>query len=123
MMMEVPASEAAAPDEEGDLARKRTFRRRSVLWPAKLRCGKHEFAAQVWNVSLGGAKLRIDIPLKEGTDISILIPAKGVEIPAEIVWQSGELLGIYFSIDSDRIKAMFDHSAFIMGLEDIDEGI
>ena len=107
-----------APDDES--AKKRSFRRRSVLWPAKIRVGRHEFAAQVWNVSLGGAKIRVDVPLKEGTEAAVLIPAKGVEIPAEIVWQSGELLGVYFTIDAERIKAMFDHSAFIMGLEEVD---
>ena len=113
---------AEAEKESGEDGHQRQFRRRSVLWPAKLRVGNHEFTAQVWNVSLGGAKLRVDLPIKEGTATAILIPAKGIEIPAEVVWQSGELLGVFFSFDAERVKDIFENSATVLGLDAPDSG-
>ncbi len=113
----LPEDKTDDESEQGSDRGSRLYRRRSILWPAKLWVGKHEFQAQLWNVSLGGAKVRVDIPLKEGACADIQIPAKNIELPTEVVWQSGELLGVKFQLAPERIKDIFDGAAIILGLD------
>ena len=111
------ATENTMPPTEDDGESNREFPRRSVLWPGKIRIGRHEFPCQVWNVSLGGAKVRVDLPLKEGTDLTLVIPARSIEMPARIAWQSGDLLGIVFIIPSEHIRKIFGESVRMLGLD------
>jgi len=99
----------------------RRYRRRSILWPAKIRVGRHEFQAQLWNVSLGGAKVRLDIPLKEGTEAAVLIPAKGIELAAQVVWHTGDVMGVLFLQSPEKVKEIFEDSAITLGLEATDD--
>jgi hypothetical protein len=89
---------------------------RSVLWPAKVYVGLHEFSCQISNFSLGGAKVRMDLPLKEGTSVILSIPNRG-DIPSTIAWVSNGALGIEFSVSINTIREMFKDRLGILGLE------
>ena len=115
----------AASDSTDD--NKRKYSRRSVLWPAKLEVRSvlwpakvfvnlHEFSCQVSNFSLGGARLRIDLPLKEGTNVILSLPERG-EIPATVVWVEGGLMGLEFNAEIDKIREMFADRLTILGLD------
>ncbi len=93
----------------------RRFKRRSVLWPAKLHIGKHELSCQIWNLSLGGARVRVDLPLQEGVKIILVLKDRG-EIPATVAWAKGELLGVAFDIGPEAIKRMFKDRLHVLGL-------
>jgi hypothetical protein len=82
---------ARLADEEG----RRSYLRRSVLWPGTLICGKAQFACTVLNMSLGGAK----VALSEARDCSGIVTLLGDRfegLPATVVWQRGRLVGLQF---------------------------
>ena len=94
----------------------RDFRRRSVLWPAKIIIGKHELSCQVWNLSLGGARVRIDLPIQEGTDVTLSVTGRG-ELAATVAWTREGSLGLDFRVGPDVIKRMFADRLHILGLD------
>ncbi len=93
----------------------RVHPRRSVLWPAKIKVGSHEFACQLWNLSLGGARLRFDLPLEEGTVVTLMMPGRG-DIRGRIIWHQGEATGLAFDTPPQTIKAMFADRLHVLGL-------
>ncbi len=97
---------------EGD---RRDISRRAVLWPAKVYIGKHEFNSQIRNFSLGGLKLKLDLPLKEGTLIGVKIPKRNITLKAEISWQDGDYMGLSFHENDALIEDIFGERATNMG--------
>ncbi|WP_417449055.1 PilZ domain-containing protein [Kordiimonas sp.] len=95
----------------------RRHRRRSVLWPARLTVGKTTVSCQIWNLSLGGARLRVDLPLKEGSEITISVSDRG-GIPARVAWTQGDSLGVSFDVEEDFVRKMFADRLHILGLEE-----
>lgn len=95
---------------------RRSTRRRSVLWPAKLIVGRHEFACQIWNLSLGGARVRIDLPLKDGAAVSLKTPSRE-PLDAFIVWGEGDSLGLQFVDDPEKVRDHFIDRLHVLGLE------
>ena len=110
------AQEKPAPLQGSD---NRRHRRRSVLWPAKLTVGKHTVSCQIWNLSLGGARVRVDLPLKEGSEIILTVSDRG-DIPANVAWTQGESLGVRFDVSEEVIRKMFADRLHVLGLDDDD---
>ncbi|MFC3053721.1 PilZ domain-containing protein [Kordiimonas pumila] len=94
----------------------RHYKRRSVLWPARLIVGKHIIACQIWNLSLGGARIRVDLPLKEGTALVLSVIGRG-DIQARVVWVEDEATGLAFDTPADKVKVMFSDRLHILGLD------
>jgi|GEM_PF-534064 len=116
---ETVKKKAPAAKPKADDADSRRFKRRSVLWPAKIRVGKHELSCQIWNLSLGGARVRVDLPLQDGVEIELILTGRG-EIPATVAWAKGELLGVAFNVGPEVIKRMFEDRLHVLGLGDDD---
>lgn len=95
----------------------RAFRRRSVLWPAHLVVGRHRIACQVWNLSLAGARVRVDLPVKEGTEVTLSIRDRG-DVKAEVVWTENGAMGLSFHVAASVIKRMFQDRLHILGLDE-----
>lgn len=95
----------------------RNFQRRSVLWPAKLVIGRHEISCQIWNLSLGGARVRVDLPIQEGTDLILSIEGRG-QLSATVIWVEDEAMGLDFNVPSSTIKRMFEDRLHILGLDE-----
>ncbi|WP_231727247.1 PilZ domain-containing protein [Kordiimonas lipolytica] len=110
---------AEAEEAQAEGLDSRRFKRRSVLWPAKIRVGKHELSCQIWNLSLGGARVRVDLPLQDGVEIELVMTGRG-EIPATVAWAKGELLGVAFNVGPDVIKRMFEDRLHVLGLSEDD---
>ncbi|WCL54524.1 PilZ domain-containing protein [Gimibacter soli] len=106
-------AETVKPESQ---TKRRNFSRRHVLWPAKLEVGKHVFSCQIWNVSLGGARLRIDVPLKEGSEVVLDIPSRG-RIPSVVSWSNEQGLGLSFQVGPDRVREMFHSGVAVLGLD------
>jgi len=104
------------PEFLGGSADARGHRRRSVLWPAKLEVGQHIFECQIWNMSLGGARVRLDLPIKEGANVTLTIAGRG-EIPATVRWFRNNTAGLSFAISSDEVRLLFLDSLQSLGLE------
>ncbi len=113
---EIPDSDSVL-DIDSYAANRRVFRRRSVLWPAKITVGNHEFSCQVWNLSLGGARVRVDVPLRIGAEVTLSVMSRSA-IPAVIAWTEEEALGLDFHADTDEIKTLFEDRLHILGIDD-----
>ena len=102
------------------LSDQRLHRRRSVLWMATLVMGRHEFPCQIWNMSLGGARIRIDVPLQSGTEVYLSIPTRG-DIPATVVWVEDQTMGLKFRQSPDGVEQLFADRLDVLGLR-VEEG-
>ena len=96
---------------------RRDVQRRSVLWQAILHIGSHEFDCQIRNFSMGGLKLNLDLPFKEGTALRIEIPMRDITLNGEISWQADGHIGIRFHEEEDLIKGVFGDRASGMGIK------
>lgn len=101
-------------------AENRDFRRRSVLWPGKILIGRHELSCQVWNLSLGGARVRIDLPIQEGTAVKLFVKGRG-ELPAEVIWSEDGSLGLEFKTGAEVVRRMFKDRLHVLGLDETSE--
>lgn len=100
----------------GGSADARAYRRRSVLWPAKVLVGRHEFSCQIWNMSLAGARVRLDMPIKEGTAVQLVMAGRG-EIPAVVRWYRDNAAGLAFVIEPEEVRMLFLDRAQMLGFE------
>lgn len=108
---------AAKPAEfVGGSADARAHRRRSVLWPATLKVGRHDFTCQIWNMSLGGARVRIDVPLKEGASVTLAIAGRG-DIAAKVRWSDQRAAGLEFGIPPEEVRLLFMDRLQTLGLD------
>ncbi|UTW55524.1 PilZ domain-containing protein [Kordiimonas sp. SCSIO 12610] len=103
-------------EADNDAANRRGFKRRSVLWPATISVASYDFSCQVWNLSLGGARVRVDIPLRVGAEVSLSVMSRA-SIPAVIAWTEDEALGLAFQADSDEIRSLFEDRLHILGID------
>jgi len=105
-------TKAAKPGQDN-----RLYKRRSVLWPAKLIIGRHEISCQIWNLSIGGARVRVDLPIQVGTKLILAIEARG-ELRATVSWSENEAMGLDFDVPASTIKNMFEDKLHILGLDE-----
>tara|TARA_B100001939_G_scaffold346997_1_gene367306 strand:+ start:2601 stop:2951 length:351 start_codon:yes stop_codon:yes gene_type:complete len=85
---------------------RRTRRRQPVLWKSVINVGTYSFDCVVFDVSLGGAKLKFDLPLKPGTLANLVIKDQW-SLPATVVWQDEDRMGVKFDYDESRVRVMF----------------
>ncbi len=81
---------------------KRQFKRASVLWQATLNCGNEPLDCQIYNVSPGGAKLRLAEPLTRFTQVQLDGRRFG-KIPARVVWHQDDWIGLSFLDTPDKV--------------------
>jgi hypothetical protein len=105
----------------GGSADARAYRRRSVLWPAKILVGQRDFPCQIVNMSLAGARICLDRPLKTGATVQLVLAGRG-EIPAVVRWHKGDAAGLAFAIEPEEVRMLFLDQAQVLGFEE-DESI
>ena len=100
-------SEAANRNNVSDgLQVLRSHKRRTVVWPAVLIVNEFEFKCTLYDVSLGGVRLKLDLPLATGSKVRIKI--KDFEFTDALVsWHAEAFVGLRFIEDAETIKAMF----------------
>ncbi len=96
---------------------KRAHPRRAVLWSGKLQFGKYGFDCQIWNVSLLGAKVKVGLPLKAGSEVELLMDKFG-SLAGEVVWQNDGTLGLIFEEPPEKVMLAFGSSVIRLGLAD-----
>ncbi len=93
----------------------RTTKRRTVVWPATLYVMDFEFRAMLYDISLGGLRLKLPLPLARGTETSVRIKNR-VTLNTRVIWCAGEFIGLKFCDPVDVVrKALGELSA---GLDD-----
>ena len=95
---EAPEAATPGPNDDGN----REFKRKAVLWRATLDCGDAPLDCQVYNISAGGAKLRMNEPITRRSVVQLQGYRFG-ELPARIIWQQDDWVGLSFLADPDRV--------------------
>jgi len=96
----------------------RSTKRRTVVWPATLYVVNYEFRAMLYDISLGGLRLKLPLPLARGAETKVKIKNK-VTLNSRVVWCAGEFIGLKFCDPVDVVrKALGELSA---GLEGVPE--
>lgn len=98
---------------------RRQHRRARVLWGATLNAEglAGEMTCTVLDISAGGAKLMVNATVmgrdpdllsmvSPETRVTLGVRASGV-VPAEVVWQSGDRVGVRFLIAPEAVRAQF----------------
>ena len=81
----------------------RSHKRRTVVWPAILIVNEFEFKCTLYDISLGGVRLKLDLPLATGAKVKIKI--KDFEfVDALVSWHAEAFVGLKFVDDADQIK-------------------
>ena len=88
---------------EAPVENRREFGRTLVLMSGTVYSEREVGQCAIFNLSLGGAKVRVSEPLPEGHPVTLTISRSGV-FRGEVVWQNERLAGIRF-LDSPRSVA------------------
>ena len=84
---------------------RRQHRRKPVIWAARLETGQGTVPCSAFDVSLSGAKLRLDEPVALHEPVRLVLDHHGV-IAAEAVWRRGRTLGLRFTEPADYVRAI-----------------
>ena len=95
----------------------REMPRKSVLWRAYIHIKGHKFSCQIRNLSVGGLKIKLDVPFKENVLGVVEIPKFNVMLRAQIAWQSEGFFGLEFLDDHEAVRHQFCDGAAILGVD------
>jgi PilZ domain len=84
---------------------RRRHRRKPVMWTARLETEGGAVACSAFDLSLGGAKLRLDGAVALHRPVLLVLDRHG-EIAAEAVWQDGDTLGLRFTDRAEQVRAV-----------------
>ena len=99
-------SQGDRPRTDVGWAERRQFRRKAVIWAAKLETDHGVFDCITLDLSLGGARLRCSrtIPLLEP---AILVLDKFGKFPSEVVWTTPTEIGLQFTESPEQVASRF----------------
>lgn len=84
----------------------RSHKRRTVVWPAVMIVNEFEFKCTLYDISLGGVRLKLDLPLATGAKVQIKI--KDFEFTDALVsWHADDFVGLKFVEDVQFIEDLF----------------
>ncbi|HUZ74248.1 MAG TPA: PilZ domain-containing protein [Stellaceae bacterium] len=84
---------------------RRRHRRKPVMWAARLETASGVVDCTAFDLSLGGAKLRLDGPVALHHPVQLVLARLGV-IAAEAVWQGDGTLGLRFTEPAETVRAV-----------------
>ena len=84
---------------------RRRSRRKPVMWAARLETAAGAVECAAFDLSLGGAKLRLDVPVALHHPVRLVLERRGI-IGAEAVWRRGSTLGLRFTEPAALVRAV-----------------
>lgn len=108
-MRDTIAPQPEQPDDEANWQKRRQYKRKPVLWGAKLETatGRHECITL--DLSLGGAKLRLAVPVAMHDTVTLVLERFGA-LAAEVAWVEGRTIGIRFTEDPQHVADILGRS-------------
>ena len=88
----------------------RSHKRRTVIWPAVLTVNEFEFKCTLYDISLGGVRVKLDLPLATGTKVKINIKDFGYT-DAFVSWYAEKFVGLKFTDNTDHIADLLGEYA------------
>lgn len=93
------------PDDDAEYSDQRKYKRKPVLYSARLETLNGTYDCIALDLSLGGAKLRLSTAMQMKQPVALVLDRFGV-LQAEIVWQRPGLVGLRFTNDPDYIGSI-----------------
>ncbi|MBL8837478.1 MAG: PilZ domain-containing protein [Alphaproteobacteria bacterium] len=88
---------------------KRRHRRSAVIWPAVVTTPDGERKCTVLNLSVGGARIKIDDLAR--ADVSVQLRIVGVgRFPSRVAWQRNDSVGLEFSLAPEVAAFAIKHA-------------
>jgi hypothetical protein len=94
--------EGAAPGDTAGWEALRKYKRKPVLWAAKLETASGRHECITLDLSLGGAKLRVDTPVAPHEQVTLVFDRFG-PLRAEVAWVEGGTIGLRFIEEPQRV--------------------
>ena len=103
--MAINGKAAAGAVNGASLKDRREHRRKPVLWAARLETESGTVDCAAFDLSLGGAKLRLEGAVPLHHPVQLVLERHGV-IAAEAVWQRDGTLGLRFTEPAEFVRAV-----------------
>ncbi|MBL4802963.1 MAG: PilZ domain-containing protein [Emcibacter sp.] len=85
------------------LSSMRQHNRRTVIQSATLKIGNFDFDCTAYDISLGGIRLKVDMPIKQGTNVFVQLRNK-IKQTARVVWAADGFMGLSFTENPESVK-------------------
>ena len=99
-------SQGDRPRTDIGWAERRQFRRKAVIWAAKLETPNGTLDCITLDLSLGGARLRISEPVGLLQQVTLVLGKFG-KFQAEIVWVTENEIGLQFTESPEQVAGRF----------------
>lgn len=93
-----------AEDAEVNYEERRKVQRQTVLLKASVTISGFAFEALIYDMSLYGARVKLDLPLQKDTILVVNIKDKG-HIPARVAWVGNGFMGLEFKYTPTQVKS------------------
>jgi len=87
------------------LAGRRRDRRKPVIWAARLETEEGTIDCAAFDISVGGAKLRLEAPVALHRPVRLVLDRFG-GLKAEPIWRRGNTLGLRFGEPPEAVRQM-----------------
>ena len=84
----------------------RQAKRQNVLLKSQIDVGSYYFDVLTYDLSLRGAKIKLNIPLERGTTFSIAIK-NNRHMPSKVSWANNGFIGLEFTYPPEKVKDIF----------------
>ncbi|MEE8189109.1 MAG: PilZ domain-containing protein [Kiloniellales bacterium] len=92
--------------ENHDHRERRKHRRAHVLFPARLGSGDRAAQGMIYDLSLGGLRIKLAEPFEAGSAITLRL-AGMIDFHVEAAWEQNNVLGLKFRETPERIASIF----------------
>lgn len=85
------------------LSSMRKHNRKTVIQPATLKIGGFYFDCTAYDISLGGIRLKADVPIKQGASVYVQLKNK-LKQTARVIWSADGFMGLRFVEKPENVK-------------------
>ncbi len=85
------------------LSSMRKHNRRTVILPATLDVGSYNVDCTAYDISLGGIRLKVDLPIEQGTNVYVQLKNK-LKRAAQVIWSADGFMGLSFLEEPETVK-------------------
>ncbi|NOZ42013.1 MAG: PilZ domain-containing protein [Alphaproteobacteria bacterium] len=85
------------------LSTMRKHNRRTVIQAVTLKVDRVDFDCTAYDISLGGIRLKVDMPIEHGTGVFIQIKNR-LRQAARVIWSADGFIGLNFVEDPEKIR-------------------
>jgi hypothetical protein len=99
-------SQGDRPRTDVGWAERRQFRRKAVIWAAKIESKNGVYDCITLDLSLGGARLRFSQHIDMLEQVMLVLEKFG-KFPAEVVWLTSTEIGLQFTESPEAVASRF----------------